>query len=264
MEHLFNYTVKLSSEINSLIEDLFIFQRISSEKNNPPLTAKNIENTEIEIKRKIFFLKVLEHVSYLSDFKVDISRAIEEIDGCLLSNNYTSEISKKISYYLSSIGQNYEENEEKVEENSSLQHKLIEMLENTMKVAEEILLSFYGLTSTVEDLEERLIKTVEALFNIKLEDLEIEEKFQVEAFFNYIQEAFREKSLEGWETAYIKCTGIMNDLKEKIGITPPSSLQITFESEDQEIQIFFDSSEEDEDEEEDDYDDDYDDDFFSS
>ena len=260
MEHLFNYTVKLSSEINYLIEDLFIFQRISSEKNNPPLMSKNIEKTEIEIKKKIFFLRVLEHVSHLSDFKVDIERVVAEIDTLLKSKRYSSEVLKKISYYLSTIGKNYDEVEKKVEESTTLQHKLIEMLNNTMKVAEEILLSFYGLTSSVEDLEERLIKTVEALFAIKLEDLEMDEKFQVEAFFNFIQEAFREKSLEGWETAYIKCTGIMNDLKEKIGITPPSSLQITFQSDDHEFQIFFDPPEDEEEEDEDEYDDD----FFNS
>jgi hypothetical protein len=258
MEHLFNYTVKLSSELNSLIEDLFIFQRISSEKKSSSLTGKNIENTKIEIKRKIFFLKVLEQVSYLSDVNVDISRAIAEIDLLLTSNDYSPSVSRKIYYYLSSIYQNYEKAEET--KSPTLQHKLIQMLEDTMKVTEEILLSFYGLSSPEEDLEEKLIKTVEALFAIKLEDLEMDEKFHVEAFFNNIQDAFREKSLEGWETAYIKCTGIMNDLKEKMGFTPPSILEITYETKDQEFQIFFDPLEEDDEDDEDD--DEYDDDFL--
>lgn len=232
MEHLFNYTIKLSSEINSLIEDMAVLQKILKTKKNSFLTEEKLKNTEKEIKKKLFFLRILEHVSYLENYKIDIQRAISSIETFLEKKTFHKEERKKISYYLSSIGVTYQEEiaEEKSIAPLSLQHQTIEKLDETMKIIEEILLSFYGLTSPVENLEEKLIKSVENLFSLKLENLAMEEKLLIEEFFNQIQQAFKENSVEEWEKAFIKCTEVLNELKKLAGLEPNSSLNISIES----------------------------------
>jgi hypothetical protein len=64
--------------------------------------------------------------------------------------------------------------------------------------------------------------------------LSAEEKNLIEEFFTHIQNAFEAKGTEGWESAYIKCTAIMNNLKILAGMDPTSTLDITIEEVDKE------------------------------
>jgi ElaB/YqjD/DUF883 family membrane-anchored ribosome-binding protein len=236
MEHLFNYTRQLASNVNSLIEDIAVLQRILKEKKNASLTKEKIESTLKEVKKKTYFLRVLEHISYLENFKNDIKRAISALDHFVKDRTYSRTEIKKIQTYLSTICVTYPEEREEVKAIAplSLSAQTIERLEGTMKVTEEILLSHYGLTSPVVDLEEKLVKSIETLFTLPLEELTAEEKNLIEEFFTHIQNAFEAKGTEGWESAYIKCTAIMNNLKILAGMDPTSTLDITIEEVDKE------------------------------
>jgi ElaB/YqjD/DUF883 family membrane-anchored ribosome-binding protein len=158
MEHLFNYTRQLASNVNSLIEDIAVLQRILKEKKNASLTKEKIESTLKEVKKKTYFLRVLEH-------KNDIKRAISALDHFVKDRTYSRTEIKKIQTYLSTICVTYPEEREEVKAIAplSLSAQTIERLEGTMKVTEEILLSHYGLTSPVVDLEEKLVKSIETL-----------------------------------------------------------------------------------------------------
>ncbi len=240
MEQLFIYTLELSSKIGSLCEELSYYQRILTEKKQSASTVEKIAACAKEAKKQTYFLRILEHVSYLEDYKNDIARVIAALDTFLEKKTYTNEEVKRIQFYFSSIAVPFdEENESKAVAALSLQVQCVNHLEETMKIIEEILLSFYGLAPAKEDLESKLIKDVEKLFLLKLEDLSLEEKVLIEEFFTSIQAAFKAGVLEGWEKAYIKCTGKLNKLKEHAGMEPNSSFTISIES-----------TEEDEDEEE--------------
>ncbi len=251
MEHLFIYTLELTSKIASLCEDITLFQRILDEKKKSSKASENVKICEKEIKKQVYFLRILEHVSYLEEYKNDIARAIEVLDAFVERETYTSDELKKIRFTLSSIAVPFNEAEET---NGvvilSLQVQCVHKLDATMKIVEEILLSFYGLTSPKEDLEDKLIKCVESLFALKLEDLSNTEKVLIEEFFTHIQDAFKSKGLEGWEQAYITCTGKLNELKELAGMQPDSSLSISmemYESDDDSVEeISFEPWEEDE------------------
>ena len=258
MEHLFTYTKELSSLILSLIEDLSIYKRILTENSKAELTSEKMESTEKEIRRKLYFLRVLEHISYLENYKADILRIIDSLESFLDKKTYSSDEVKKIAYFLSSLKTFYVDEEEAgslIAHNSSasIAKQTVYKLEETMRVIEEILLSFYGFAAPLDDLEEKLIKSVEALFSLKLEDLKMEEKLKIEEFFNHIQEAFQGKTVDGWEVAFVECTHIINALKTLAGMDPDSKLSINIESGDEDIeeQIIFEPwSEEDEEEEE--------------
>ena len=236
MEYLFNYTRQLCSNINSLIEDIAVLQRILNEKKNACLTKEKIENTLKEVKKKTYFLRILEHVSQLEDYKNDIKRAISALDHFVKEKSYSRTEIKRIAAYLGTICIIYQEESEEVKAIAplTLSAQTIDRLEGTMKITEEILLSHYGLTSPVVDLEEKLVKSIETLFTLPLEELSDKEKKLIEAFFTQIQEAFEAKGTEGWEGAYIKCTAIMNDLKILAGMDPTSTLDITIEEVDKE------------------------------
>lgn len=235
MEHLFNYTIQLASNINSLIEDIAVLQRVLKEKKNSSLTKEKIETTLKEVKKKTYFLRILEHVSYLETYKNDIKRAVSALDDFVKDKSYSRVEIKKIQSFLSTICATYQEEQQEVKAiaSLSLSCQMIDRLEGTMKITEEILLSHYGLTSPVVDLEEKLIKSIETLFTLPLEELADEEKKLVEEFFTHIQNAFEAKGTEGWENTYIKCTAIMNNLKILAGMDPTSSLDITIEKVDE-------------------------------
>ncbi|MCH9621791.1 MAG: hypothetical protein S4CHLAM20_12180 [Chlamydiia bacterium] len=235
MEYLFNYTRNLCDSIDSLIKDMIALQRILDEKKNSKLSQENLFKCKKELKKELYFLRILEQIFYLEEYQIDIGRAVESVDEFLSKDSYLAEDSNKISYYLSGICYNYIEFDNYAPPAPvTLQQQVAVKLDDIMKTVEEILLSFYGLISPVDDLEEKLINKVEELFYLDLENLEMEEKLLIEDYFNQIQFAFQQKSTEGWETAYIKCTGILNDLKTRAGMDISSSLQITFESEDEE------------------------------
>jgi hypothetical protein len=258
MEHLFTYTKELSSKILSLIEDLAIYKRILTENPKSELTVEKMVNTEKELRMKLYFLRVLEHISYLETYKADIIRIIESIENFLDKKTYSSDQVKKITYFLSSLKTFYVEEEEAGsliahnKSSTSIAKQTVYKLEDTMRVIEEILLSFYGFAAPLDDLEEKLIKSVEALFALKLEDLKMEEKLKIEEFFNHIQQAFQGKTVEGWEIAFVECTNIINTLKTLAGMDPDSKLSINIESGDEEIeeQIIFEPWSEEEEKEE--------------
>lgn len=228
MKELFNYTRQLADSIISLVEDIAVLQRNLKEKKNSSSTEEKIQNIVKEVKKYTYFLRVLEHVSYLEDYKNDIIRATCSIDEFLSEKTYSNEAVRKITSHLSSICAEY--NASMAPDNavapSTILRKTIDKLEVTMKIMEEILLGFYGLTSPVDDLEQKLIVSVEGLFTVRVEDLEMEEKLLLEEFFGLLQAGFEGKSQESWETAYIKCTDIMNKLKIRAGMTPDSDLSI--------------------------------------
>jgi hypothetical protein len=258
MEHLFIYTKELSSKIYSLIEDISVYQKILIEKKKAELTFEKIESLAKELSKKLYFLKLLENISYLEDYKIDINRAIVEIQSFLDKKTYSKKEVKKIGYYLSSLTSASDEEKAEntltnFESSASIAKQTVYKLEDTMRVIEEILLSFYGFASPLEDLEEKLIQTVEALFSIQLQDLQFEEKLKIEEFFNHIQKAFGEKSVDGWEIAFVECTNIINFLKTLAGMDPNNKLSIRIDhpDEDFEDEIIFEIWEEDEEKEED-------------
>lgn len=266
MEYLFNYTLKKRDQLISLVEDAVAFKRILNEKKNSDLSQINLLECEKNIKKSLLILRILEQVSYLEDVNIDLNRSIESIDRFIEDQTYTTEEGKKISYYLSGIM--FDDVE--IEAGSmylgtpTLQQNLVNSLDEVMKTIEEILLSYYGLISPIEDLESKLIRNIEQLFELRLEDLEMEEKLLVEDFFNHIQMAFQLKSTEGWEECYIKATSILNDLKQKAGVEPSNALQITYETADDENEDYIIEFEIDEDFFEDDDSEDRDEDDFES
>ena len=220
MKDLFNYTINLLSEIYTLVQDINVFQRILDEKKKSLLTKEKLQNAEKELIKKVFFLRILEQISYLDDYKNDINRAIVHLDKFVAEKKYTLESVKKIGIYLSTICQEYESNAKEViaVNSSSIQCQVIEKLEVSMKTVEIILLSFYGLTASIDDLEGKLINSVEDLLTLDLKSLKEEEKALLEEFFQHIQNAFNQKSVDAWEQTFIKCTQIINTLKTLAGI----------------------------------------------
>jgi len=229
MEYLFNYTQELTSKIVSLCEDIVVIQRILTERKRSVKGEEKLKMVEREIKKHLTFLRILEHISYLEEVKNDIIRAIESLDAFLKNKSYTDTERKKIAYQLKSIAVPFLDGEEKKVATLSLQVQCIGMLEETLKIVEEIVLSLYGLLPPKKNLEEDLVCSVERLFTLKLEDLSNDEKKLLEQFFTFIQEAFKDKGLQGWEQAYIHCTEKLNAFKILNGLEPSSYLEITSE-----------------------------------
>lgn len=230
MEYLFNYTLKLKAEIFSLVEDISALQGISEEKKKSISAEKKVKDLIKQTQKKLYFLRILEHISYLSEYKGDIARAIATINTALNSLKITKNDLYKIQSHLSSICAIYPDEEEtKAIAPLSLSAKVIDKLEATMKALEEILLSQYGLTSPITNLDEKIIATIEDLFNLPLDELTTEEKKLIEKLFNHIHNAFEKKATINWEDAFIQCTSIMNELKTKAGLPPNSTLEITID-----------------------------------
>ena len=235
MKHLFNYTKKLVADIYLLLEEISILQHFSSEQKKSISAEEKVKDLVKNARKKICFLRILMHISYLEEYKGDFARAVYELDAAMSSSAISKTALKRVAISLDAIGREYPEEEaQKQVAAPSLSSKVIDALEGTMKVLEEILLAQYGLSSPISDLEEKLIHTIEALFHLPLDQLTITEKEHIEAFFNHIHSAFEKKETIDWEDAFIQCTSIMNKLKEEAGMPPNSTLEITIEEKEDE------------------------------
>ncbi|MCH9811296.1 hypothetical protein K0U07_00870 [bacterium] len=239
MEHLFSYTKKLIADIFSLLEDISALQNFSNQQKKAISAEEKVKDLVSKLQKKVYFLRILMHISYLEEYKGDFARALSEIDSAITSPTISKIALKKISIFLDAIGRIYqmeEEIEQKALAPISLSAKVIDKLELTMKAVEEILLSQYGLTNPVTNLEEKLVHSIEALFHLPLDELTQKEKELIEAFFNHIHDAFDKKEAIHWEDAFIKCTAIMNTLKEDAGLPQDSTLEISIDPPEEDVE----------------------------